>query len=235
MRSAIIDDKKEDREYLRDMIEKYFPNSHIALFENGEALIQDFAKGQYDLIFLDIYMEGPRGIEIAKRIRELDEDVRLVFVSVSNDFASESYAVSASYYLKKPFSDTDVQRMTVRLCPEKAENRTAITLPNGKSLSLHTIIYTSYFGHYVTIHLTSGGQIQIRCTQKNWENLLLIYPSFILCTKGVIVNLEQVNKLENKLFIMKNNDYVSISRRKYPEIKQIYFDFLIEKTRKGKW
>lgn len=233
----MIDDKKSDREYLSEMINNCFledniPVSHITTFESGETFLQDFEKGKYDLIFLDIYMDETNGIQIAQKIRESDKDVKLVFVTVSNDFASESYSVAASYYLRKPFCETDVKQMIDRLCLNKHENQKVITLPNGQPLLLESIVYTSFSGHYVTIHLISGEQLQIRCSQKKWESFLLTFSDFILCTKGVIVNLREVEKLHPTLFVMKNNDYISISRRKYPEVKQSYFDFLIKKARR---
>mgnify|MGYP000721319838 FL=1 len=47
-------------------------------------------------------MGGMSGVETAKRIRALDKNVMLVFVTTSNEFASESYAVKANFYLLKP-------------------------------------------------------------------------------------------------------------------------------------
>lgn len=209
-----------------------FPAAHITTFESGETFLQDFEKGKYDLIFLDIYMTGADGIEIARRIRKTDQTVKLVFVTVSNDFASESYAVSASYYLCKPFHKEDLSQMMVRLHLDELEKQKKIMLPNGQPLPLKSIICSSFSGHYVTIQLISGEQLRIRCTQKEWENQILSFPDFILCTRGMIVNLEEVGRLEATVFIMKNNAYIPISRRKYQEIKQVYSDFLIKKARK---
>lgn len=240
MQIAIIDNEKADREYLCDMInncllENCFPVSHITnTYESGEKFLQTFEKGKFDLIFLDIYMDGVNGIETAMKIRETDNSVKLVFVTTSNEFASESYAVAASYYLHKPFCEADIMQMFIRLNLNKHEDLQIFTLPNGKMLSPKSIIYSSFSGHYVTIHLVSGEQLKIRYTQKEWERLLLAFPDFILCTKGMIVNLEEVKKLDATLFVMKNNAFVPISRRKYSEVKQLYSDFLIRKARKGR-
>lgn len=236
MRIAIIDDTEADREHLSRLIgqcisEHALPACHIIAFESGKAFLQDFYQETYDLIFLDIYMDGADGIETAKKIRETDKNVKLVFVTVSNDFASESYAVSASYYLRKPVGEPEIRQMLSRLHLHGHSGEKMVTLPNGQPLLLHSIVYTSFSGHYVTIYLISGEQLRVRCTQREWEKLLLAFPDFILCTKGVIVNLEEVEKLDASLFIMKNNVYIPISRRKYPEVKQTYSDFLIRKTR----
>lgn len=238
MRIAIIDDRKEDREHLAEMINNHWRESnhsvsHITTFDSGEQFLQDFERGKYDLIFLDIYMpEGKNGVETARKIRETDDMVQLVFVTISNEFASESYAVAASYYLRKPICQTDILQMFTRLRLNEPENPEILTLPNDQTLPLSSIVYTSFSGHYVTLHLISGEQLRIRYSQKDWESLLLAFHGFILCTKGIIVNLNEVRKLDATLFVMNNNAHIPISRRKYQAVKQAYSDFLIEKARR---
>lgn len=237
MRISIIDDNKEDRERLSHMIQscchKYGHTiSCLTAFDSGEAFLQAFEKGAYDLILLDIYMEGTDGILTAREIRKADRGVDLVFVTCSNDFASESYALQAAYYLRKPFCETELARIFTRLHVHEPENQDAILLPNGQPLLPQSISHTSFSGHYVTIYLISGESLQIRCTQTEFENLLLPFPNFILCIKGMIANLAEVKKLDSNRFVMKNNAYVPISRRKYPQVRQAYSDYLIRQVRK---
>lgn len=239
MHISVIDDNKKDREHLSLMIrislEKYgFLVSHIKTFESGEAFLKDFDQEKYDLIFLDIYMEGLNGIETARQIREKDTRVKLIFITCTNDFASESYQVRADYYLLKPYNEKELEQAISRLGLNSIEKERTITLPDRQVIWLDSIIYTNFSGHYVTIYLLSGEQIRVRCTQNEWEKCILPFSKFILCTRGIIVNLEEVEKLESDLFIMKNNTYIPISRRKYSEVKQAYSAFLIQKARRRK-
>lgn len=236
MEIAIIEDQTIDREYIEKTIRHCFsdygfPIRHIASFSSGDAFFQTFRKEKYDLIFLDIYMDGLNGIDTAKKIREMDSTVKLIFITSSNDFASESYQVAASYYLRKPFSETDFRQMIARLSLVPEHKRT-VALPNGQVIFLDSISHTSFSGHYATLHLISGERLPIRCSQNTLESLLLAFPNFILCTKGMIVNLQEVKKFESNLFVMKDDAYVPISRRKYPEIKQAYSNFLIDQARR---
>lgn len=93
--------------------------------------------------------------------------------------------------------------MIARLHLNEQENPETLALPNGQTLPLKSIVYTSFSGHYVTIHLISGEQLKIRYTQREWEGLLLTFPGFILCTKGMIVRLEEVERLEETVFLPK--------------------------------
>lgn len=107
LRIAITDDLNSEREKLSSAIIAPFSKvglnvGNIDEYTSGEELLRQFSAGRYDLIFLDIYMGGMSGVETAKRIRALDKNVMLVFVTTSNEFASESYAVKANFYLLKP-------------------------------------------------------------------------------------------------------------------------------------
>jgi two-component system LytT family response regulator len=60
-------------------------------FSSGEALLAAFAPGKYDMIFLDIYMAGLRGVDAAGKIRETDRTVTLVFTTTSTEHTLEGY------------------------------------------------------------------------------------------------------------------------------------------------
>ena len=72
-------------------------------------------------------MGGILGIDVARKVRESDNDVRLVFCTTSNEFASESYEVNAHYYLHKPFTEKSIKLMLDRL-GKRGENIVARVL-----------------------------------------------------------------------------------------------------------
>ena len=68
-----------------------------------------------ELLFLDIYMKELNGMETARRIRELECKVPIVFLTSSRDFAVESYEVHASGYLLKPFEEEKLKDLLNRI------------------------------------------------------------------------------------------------------------------------
>ena len=116
MKIAIVDDSSLDRDFLKNGLEIIFEernieNLEIQEFSSGEELLNYLRENPSDffhIIFMDIYMEDLTGVETAKAIRKTDEQVKIVFITTSNEFASESYEVRAEDYLIKPF---DGQRM----------------------------------------------------------------------------------------------------------------------------
>ena len=83
------------------------------------------------------------------------------------------------------------------------------------------------------IYCIDGNNIQLRCTQQNFEKCTDEHRELIQCFKGVLVNLTKVDGLEDDRFKMINGEYVPISRRKYAEVKKMYTNYLIERLRSG--
>ena len=107
MNIAIIDDISTDAEALKNIAVSYFEKKQIRAeichFFSAEEFFEDYQPGKFQILFLDIYMDGMTGMEAARRIRRQSDSCILVFVTTSSDFAVESYDVGASYYLLKPF------------------------------------------------------------------------------------------------------------------------------------
>lgn len=239
MKIAIVDDSIKDREYLQKEIQEIFfrrTKNHIEIttFKSGEELLEYFYDNKegnaslFDIVFLDIYMEDITGVDTARAIRKIDEDVKLIFITTSNEFASESYEVRAEDYLIKPFDGRRMNKIIDRFFRKNKEVK-ILEFPNGRKVSVNSIVYTSFSGHYVTVFMKDGEKVQIRCTQKNFEKIIGPYPQLISSFKGVIVNLEQVDGIEEDRFRMKDGEFVPISRRKYGEVKKQYTDFLMRK------
>ncbi len=237
MRIAIVDDLPEEAQRLREMLTAAFHDTHtdihrLDVFSSAEALLEKWEPNAYDLVLLDIYMGGMTGVEAAHILRDSDEHVRLVFCTTSNAFASESYAVGASYYLHKPYSDRDLRQMITVVRPRDYALMRYILLPDGQKIILRDIIYTEYENHVISIHRKRGGLAQTRLGQAAFEALLQDDPYIICCNKGLLVNLHEVTALEEDTFCMSDGSRLPISRRKAKEVQSIYNDFLFQKMRK---
>lgn len=236
MKIAIVDDSSLDRDFLKNGLEIIFEernieNLEIQEFSSGEELLNYLRENPSDffhIIFMDIYMEDLTGVETAKEIRKTDEQVKIVFITTSNEFASESYEVKAEDYLIKPFNKERLEKTLERLVIKKKKEDKILKFSENKVVHVDSIVYTTFSGHYVTIYLKDETSIQVRCTQKNFEKQIEHFPQLISSFKGITVNLAQVDNIESDRFKMKNGSFVPISRRKYAEIKKAYTRFLIE-------
>ena len=233
MRVALVDDTQEERQILSAILDEELPQADVFTFTDGESFLKDWENNTYDLILLDIYMNEMLGVDVARKVRETDLDVRIVFCTTSNEFASESYEVGANYYLQKPVSINSFQRMLKMIRLDDYELNRFITLPDGQKIVLRNITYTEYYNHSIIIHSKKRADLQTRMSQTEWESLLSEYNFFYSCSKGLVVNFYEVEKVEDNLFLLKNGAQVPISRRKAKDALESYAHFRFEEMRKG--
>ena len=164
------------------------------------------------------FMDQLTGVDVARQIRKTDASVKIIFCTTSNEFASESYCVDASFYLLKPFSQNMVHTMVQKLIKVDSRLSLFITLPNDRKLYLRDIIYGEYINHKIFIHTKSHNDISFRMSFGNFLELISPFSFLISCCKGIIVNLYEVINKENNCFILSDNSTIPISRRKIKEI-----------------
>lgn len=236
MRAAIVDDREDDRTVLSreldsSLREKGYSVEAIDLYSSGEEFLSVFKKGKYDLIFFDIYMEGINGIEAAAEVRKEDRNVRVIFVTTSNDFAAESYSLRADYYLLKPFEHEDILKALSIINLEDYERQRVITLPDQSTCLLHDIIFSEYYNHRVILYMRNGQKKKIRASQAKMEDILCCNDGFVTCTKGIIVNLEYVQRIEDGTIYLADRLQVPVSRRRTADFRKAHADYLFRQVR----
>lgn len=242
MHIAIIDDLSCDGEALRASLTRWAGEKQVlllpppALFESGEAFLSTFSEGLYDIIFLDIYMDGMTGMEAARKIRKLDHTCHLIFTTATADFAADSYEVDSSYYLVKPFSYDKLCRALDRCGAALLEQEQWITVPGQageQRLFPGRIAYTEYGSRRVLVHYQDGETLSVPMSQGAFAALLLEYPYFCDCMKGILVSFKAVDKLLGDHFLLKGGEAIPISRLKYREVREKFLEFSYAQVRGG--
>jgi len=237
MRIALVDDDAAQIETLCCLINRELDtlgdlNHKIRSFNSGEDFLASFKAGEYDLVVLDIYMGKLTGIEVAYRIRELDEHVLLAFCTSSNEYASESYEVGARHYLRKPITEDGISRMFRRLDLETIEKTRIVKLPDGKNVTLRKILYTEYSNHTVTVHLQDGESHRLRTSQGAVDALLMEHGFFHSPYKGITVSFFAVDTVLDDSVRLIDGTVLPITRRREKEFKAAYTKFRFDRMRK---
>lgn len=102
MHIAVCDDEREICEELQEMIIRQMPDCEVAAFTSGEELLE--SRFPYDILFLDIQMEGMNGISTARELRKRKEEVILIFITAVREYVFDAFDVAAFHYLLKPVS-----------------------------------------------------------------------------------------------------------------------------------
>lgn len=240
LRIAIVDDLALDRQRLAEDISRWTDEQHLPFdslpdqFGSGEEFLKDFSAGKYDIIFLDIYMNGMNGMETARQIRETDASCRLIFTTTTSDFAVDSYEVDSSWYLVKPYSYEKLSDALARCDAFWKEQNQFLLVPGKKGdekLPLHQIAWTEYVNRKIRVHFKNGQETQVYMRQKDFCELLLLYPYFCDCMKGLIVNFEAVKKLADDCFLLESGEKIPISRLKYKSVREKYLEYAYAQAR----
>ena len=105
LRIAIVEDNVSDANLLKRYINEFCTENQIHYqvdhFESGDAFLENYTK-IWNLVLLDIEMPGADGMETARKIREMDEETFLVFVTNMAQYAIRGYEVDAYDFVVKP-------------------------------------------------------------------------------------------------------------------------------------
>ena len=232
MNVAVVDDNKTDQNELTGYLTKYCNENQfhcqIYTYQNGPDFLASLGRESFDLIFLDIYMNGENGIQIAEKIRLHNPDVLIIFSTTSRSHAVEGFRVRAFDYLVKPYA-YDRFEETMNHCSQAlTKHAHYIEVKEGRfytKVLLDDIIYVDYYNHYIQIH-TRSRMIRSYMPFSEFAPMLTCYPQFLTCYRNCLVNMDKIEIQDGKDFIMVTGERVPISRGMKNEVRQAYADYV---------
>lgn len=216
-RIAIVEDDRNFVEELKNYLGQYAKEEgqefEISVFYDGAEILEDYAP-KYDLILLDIEMPRVNGMDAAEKIREVDENVVLMFITNMAQYAIRGYSVGALDFVMKPityYTFSMKMKRALKRVQKKELPAILLTLSDGvKKLEVHQIYYLEVQNRMLHYH-TEEGEIIVRGTLQSAEQLL---PSavFAKCNHWYLVNLMHVTEVRKNTAVVGNFE-LEISRR----------------------
>ena len=201
IRIALVEDEAAVRAQLQGYVQRhtrqYGTEFAVTEFADGMELLDDY-RPVYDILFLDVEMKHLDGMETARRVRELDKDVIIVFITNMAQYAIGGYAVGALDYVLKPvpyFAFSQQLRKAEEQLRRRARHYLALPVEGGmRRLDSSLIYYLESEGHRVHFY-TEEGDFVAAGTLKAFEEKLAERP-FARCNSGYLVNLAQVKSVQ---------------------------------------
>ena len=221
-----------NRQIAGKILEKMGINITFAV--NGKDGVEKFAQsedGFFDLVFMDIYMKQKNGMEAAKEVYQKDPKVSIVFQSTSDEFGVASYAVHALYYLLKPYSEEEFIQAMDKYQKQKGFEEPVLEIVSERvdiQLEYHNIYFLDTIKRKTAIH-TKDYVFLTSSTFAEISEMLLKDRRFLMCRRGVLVNMEMIEKVESEVFRLKNGESVPLHLRNKSKIKQEYLSFMTER------
>lgn len=241
LRVAICDDLPEQAALIENAARTYFKSIkevvEILTFHNAMDFLDAFeVKGHFDIALLDICMPGILGTDIAAEMRKAKSRCEIVFLSTSDEFAVEAFAVQAAHYLVKPFTQAEFNAALNRVMDsirQRHSHKIIFRLVGGgiQVEEVNHILFSQSNGHVQQIYLKDGSSVETRQSLNSlWDTLEDIAPGqFVSPSKGYLVN-------QAAIHVIKNNDievgghHIPLSKRKYRQFQEEYFQYIFSKN-----
>ena len=207
LRFAVVEDRLPDAQRLESLLRLAFGGGQPLVcdhYESGDAFLAAFPSKNYQVVFLDICMEGTNGIETARILRRTDPDLLLVFVTSSPEYVWDAFPVHPFDYLLKPYREEKLFQLAdeLRRVLFRAEPELEVRIARQQvHLPLRKIQYAMAQNHYVRI-VSDDGECRAVSTFSQVEQLLRAQENFIVCNRGVILNMYKVLRLDSDCFEM---------------------------------
>ena len=209
---TIFSNAEED--ICRDILERLQIEYHISTFDNSIDLLNALSRkeGQYDLLLLDIVMEGMDGMTLARRIREIDDEVRIIFITSSINYTLQGYDVNALHYLMKPVDKAKLAQLID--ADYKSRFLTQYVVLDSKAgkerIALKRIVCLETVGRRVEVTLTDGtvyysGRLTVLLDE-------LPKDKFVRCHQSFAINMANIRELTPQDAIGVNGKQIPVSR-----------------------
>lgn len=234
---AFCDDDCTVLHELRLLLDRYRAqrNKTIAerVFHSPLDLLAEIERGtRFDILFLDILMPGENGVSVASEIRNVDRNVKIIFLTSSDEFAVQSYKVNAFYYQLKPVCQEDFFRLmdsVLSRCETEEEGSLILSCKNGITrLRPSQIEYCEVIHRTLFIHLASGEVLESIGSLNELAERLAEYGGFFRPHRSYLVNLKYVQSLSYRAVTMSDSVEIPLPRGKYNEIKNAFLDYAFQ-------
>lgn len=227
---AIVDDESIQIDSMNSLIsqsaEELGLTVKISRYSSGEAFLFDLEENlDLDIVFLDIEMKQINGLDTAKKIRETDQNVTIVFATAFAEYAVQGYEVQALDYLLKPIEVNKVKKVLTRhmgKVPLEKEIITVEVFGDLIKVDLKEICFIEVIKRECHIHLENDVLV-IHTTLKELSDQLT--EAFIQTHRSYLVNLEHVNRLIKTDVELSNGKIVPVSRRLTKRVQEKFIAF----------
>ena len=228
---ALVEDNLEDRKRFEKVFADFCAESQspleLTVFENGQDFLNNYQK-QYDLLFMDIELPDSNGIDICKKVREVDERVVIVFLTNMGQYAIKGYEVNAIDFLLKPLdAGIFLLKMKKILAAVKSNQASDVKLIfNGGKRVIRSgdIIYAEVAQHDITFHTVQGEFVE-RYAMRDLERLLS-KTHFSRPNYCYLVNLEYVLSIHKFDLSLRTGEVLQISRNRRKEFTDDFSRYL---------
>ena len=221
---AICEDNPADSAYVASLLDTWSEERTVPIqvrqFPSAESFLFQYAEDKsFDLLLLDIEMGAMDGVALAKRIRQDNETIQIIFLTGYSDYIAEGYDVAALHYLLKPIDKEKLFSVLDRALERQKHNERCLNLDlSGEMvrIPLYEIRYLDVRQNYVTIH--GKKDWTIKRPLKDFENDLDTH--FFRIGRSMIVNLSFIRRVTRTELRLSDGTILPLPRGAYEPLNR---------------
>ena len=159
------------------------------------------------------------GVLLAKRLRQENDTVQIIFITGYSDYIDQGYEVAALHYLMKPIREEKLCSVLDRAAKKLAKNERILNLElSGEMVRvpIYQIRYAEVFGNYVTIHALSDYTVKMALGRLEEQ----LDDRFYRVGRSVLINLTQVSRVSRTEIRLTDGTAVPLPRGAYDGINR---------------
>ena len=223
-RVAIVDDSTTDAEFVKDILNSWADlrqaNIQAEVFPSAETFLFQYAEDKvWDILLLDIEMGAMDGVTMAKRVRQDNEAVQIVFITGYSDYIAEGYEVAALHYLMKPVNREKLLIVLDRAMEKRKQEERCLNLEAyGEMVRIpfYEIRYLDVHQNYVTVHAKSD--YTVKRTLGDFEKEL--DDRFFRVGRGMILNLKFIQRVTKTEVRLSDSTVLPLPRGAYEPLNR---------------
>ena len=231
MRIAVCDDVLREQEQFDEAMRGWDPTRETEKFFSGTALLEAAKRTPpFDIAFIDIYMPGENGVDIASALKKTSPETEIVFVTTSENHAVSAFSLGALHYLVKPVTTDGIIEAFRRLAEMRTRQRETLSFSVGGNVCtvfLSQICSLESGNHTVEVSLDDGRQLKTRTPLHELEQRA--GKRFLKVNRGVIVNMEHIERMGKGCCVLRNGSRLYLAVRERSAICAAYSDYLLER------
>ena len=241
IRIAFCDNDLATIQELSEWTENFFKTQsqelECVLFSNSFDLLTQLESGHFfDALVLNTTLTEGNGIDIATDIRKMDQNIKIIFISSSKEYALDSYSVKAFFYLLKPIKEDAYERVLNLLVDEIATEAATGFIVRAQNTVYHIrssqIEYCEVCNRVVSIHLVNNTILETSMHFKELEDLLIVKENFVHTHRFYFVNMDYISNICKNVITMKSGNTIPISHGKLKYIRNQFLEYYDSKLQK---
>lgn len=223
-RVAICDDSQSDGAYVENLLNQWACQRGIEVqperFSSAERFLFRYEEDKrWDILLLDIEMGGMDGVTMAKRVRQDNEAVQIVFITGYSDYIAEGYEVAALHYLMKPVNREKLLTVLDRAMEKRKQEERCLNLEAyGEMVRIpfYEIRYLDVHQNYVTVH--AKADYTVKRTLGEFEKEL--DQRFCRVGRAMILNLKYIQRVTKTEVRLSDGTVLPLPRGAYEPLNR---------------